>query len=174
MADDGHGAPAKFAQSRDDRFVIGVATVPVQFDKIREQQTDKIQRIRTLLVTRDLRALPRPQVRVKFAPQFRDLLADTLQFRVGMRVAGQVAQFLDVFFKAFNFPLALDFYLAVALFRTAGGWRAGFGFFFCAHSGTIRTAGVPPLFRTSSTNSRPGFTPSCASTPATAAPRAHN
>ena len=67
MADDGHGPPMKFSQSRDDRLVVGIAAVPVQLDKIRKQQTDKIQRVRTLLVTRDLRALPRPQVRVKLA-----------------------------------------------------------------------------------------------------------
>src|SRR5260370_23487871 len=158
MADDGHGAPMKFSQSRDDRFVVGVATVPVQFDKFREQQSNKIQRVGTLLVTRDLRALPRPQVRVKFAPQFRDLLADALQFRVGIRVAGQVTQFLDVFFQAFNFPLALDFDLAAALFRTVGGRRAGFGFFFSAHSGTIRTTGFPQISRTASTNSGVVFT----------------
>jgi len=39
-----------------------------------------------------------PQVRVKLAPQFRDLLADTPQLRVGIRVSGQVAQFFDIFF----------------------------------------------------------------------------
>src|SRR5712664_3425313 len=174
MADDGHGAPVKFSQSRDDRLVIGVATVPVQFDKIREQQTDKIQRVGTLLVTRDLRALPRPQVRIKFAPQFRDLLADTLQFGVGMRVPGQVTQFLDVFFQAFDFPLALDFYLAVALFRTVGGRRAGFGFFFCAHSGTIRTAGLPQISRTASTNSGVVFTRCCACSTAIEPSGEHN
>src|SRR5258708_10427745 len=170
MADDGHGAPVKFSQSRDDRLVIGVATVPVQLDKIREQQTDEIQRVGTLLVTRDLRALPRPQMRVKFAPQFRDLPANALKFRVGIRVAGQVTQFLDVFFQAFNFPLALDFFLAVAVFRTAGGWRARFGFFFSAHSGTIRTAGVPPIFWTLAPNSGLVFSPCCASTPPTQPP----
>jgi len=58
----------KFSQSRDDRLVVGIAAVTVQLDKIREQQTNKIERVRTLLVTRDLRALPRPQVRVKLAP----------------------------------------------------------------------------------------------------------
>src|SRR5258708_23629872 len=158
MADDGHGPPVKFSQSRDDRITIGVATVPVKRDKIREQQTDKIQGVGTLLVTRDLRALPRPQVRIKFAPQFRDLPADALQFRVGIRVAGKVTQFLDVFFQAFNFPLALDFDLAAALFRTVGWRRAGFCFFFCAHSGTIRTAGVPQISWTAAPNSGVGFT----------------
>src|SRR5258707_11082366 len=155
----------KFSQSCDNRLVVGIAAVAVQFDKIREQQTDKIQRVRTLLVTRNLRSLPRRQMRVKFASQFRDLLADAFQFRVGMRVAGEVAQFLDIFFQT------LDFLVAVGLFRMAGAWRdAGFGFFFWAHSGTIRTAGVPQIFRAASTQSGVAFSRrlACDTAPATA------
>ena len=81
----------KFPQPHDNRFVVGISPVAVQFDKIREQQTNKIQCIKTLLIARDLRALPRPQMRVKFPAQFRDLLADTLQFGVGIGVAGKMA-----------------------------------------------------------------------------------
>src|SRR5260370_2857219 len=138
----------KFSQSSDDRFVVGVAAVSVKFYEICEQQINKIQRIRTLLVTRNLRALPGPQVGVKFAAQFRNLLADAFEFRVGVGVAGEVAQFLDIFFEtlnlflAINFLLALDFFLAVGLFRKGGGRSAGFVFFFSLHCGTIRTAGV--------------------------------
>ena len=90
-------------------------------------------------MARDLRALPRPQVGVKLAPQFRDLLADTPQLRVGIRVSGQVAQFFDIFFQAF------DFLLTVLLFRWVGERRAGFVFFSCAHSGTILTARLPQI-----------------------------
>src|SRR5713101_7960524 len=116
MTDDGHGAPMKFSQSRNYSLVVGVAAVAVQLDKIREQQSYKIQRVRTLLVTRDLRSLPRPQVRVKLAPQF-----------------------LDIFFQA------VDFFLAAALFRTVGGRWSGFVLVFCSHSGTIRTACLPQI-----------------------------
>src|SRR5258706_8967657 len=154
MADDSHGAPVKFSQSRDDRLVVGITTIPVQLDKIRKQETDKIQGVRTLLVTRDLRALPRPHMGVKLAAQFPDLVADALQFRVGIRVPGQVAQFLDIFFQA------LDFFLAVALFRTGRGRSGGFGFFFWPHSGTIRTAGWAPNFPAPSTQLGRGFSAS--------------
>src|SRR5207302_3230430 len=45
MADDGHGPPMKFSQSRDDRLVVGIAAVPVQLDKIRKQQDRKSTRL---------------------------------------------------------------------------------------------------------------------------------
>ena len=59
----------------------------MQLDKIGEQQCDKVGSIRPLLVPRDLRALPRPQVRVKFAPQLRDLFSDPLQLSIRFLVA---------------------------------------------------------------------------------------
>src|SRR4029077_8870827 len=99
-------------------------------------------------MARNLGALPWPQVHVKFAAEFRDLLANALQFRFGIRVAGEVAQFLDVFFEA------LDFLLAVGLFRMVLARRGdGFGFVFGAHSGTRRPAGWPQISRTASSNS---------------------
>src|SRR5882724_4638674 len=119
-------------------------------------------------MARDLRALPWPQVRVKFAAQFRDLLADTLQFGVGIGVAGEVAQFLDIFFKAF------DFLLAVGLLRVVRRRRGSFCFILCGHSGTIRTAGLPQISRTASSNSGVFFTRCCACNTATAPSGEHN
>jgi hypothetical protein len=63
-------------------------------------------------------------VGVKLAAQFRDLLADAFELRVGVCVAGQVAQLFDVFFEA------LDFLLAFRLLRMIRAWCSGFGFVF--------------------------------------------
>ena len=68
----------KFSQPRDYRFVVGIPPVTVQLDKIGEQETDKVQGIRTLLMTGDLRTLPWAQVVVEFAAEFSNLLADAL------------------------------------------------------------------------------------------------
>ncbi len=91
MADDGHGTAVKFCQTRNDGLVVGVAAVAVQFDKIGEQQGDKIQRVGTLLVARNLGTLPWPEMSVKFPAQFRNLLANASQFHFGIGVAGELA-----------------------------------------------------------------------------------
>jgi hypothetical protein len=66
-----------------------------------------------LLVTRDLRALPRTQVRIELSPQLRDLLANALQLHIRIGVSGQLAQLFDVFFEALNFLLAFQLFLSV-------------------------------------------------------------
>src|SRR6266850_1096534 len=141
MADDRHRAPVEFSQAGNNGFVVSVAAVPVQFDKICEEQIDKVQRVRPLLVPRDLRALPRPQVRVELAPEFRHLAANTLQLRVRIRVARQMPQLFDVLFQP------LDLLLAVL------NRRPSFVFFFGAHSATVAIERAPQICRTVSANS---------------------
>src|SRR5258708_6230238 len=119
-----HWPPMKFSQSRDNRFIVGIPPVAVQFDKIGEQQSNKIQCIRALLVTRDLRALPRAKVGVKLAAQFPNLFTNAFELGAGASVSGEVAQFLDIFFEA------LDFLLAFCFFRVVQTWCTGFRFVF--------------------------------------------
>jgi hypothetical protein len=76
-------------------------------------------------MTRDLRALPWPQMRIKLAPQFRNLAAQAFQLRVGVFIAGKMPQLFDVFLQA------LDLLLAVKRRRDS------FVFFFCAHGVTV-------------------------------------
>src|SRR5436853_410647 len=125
-------------------------------------------------MTCDLRALPRPQVRIELPPQFRDLLTDTFHFPVGVGVAGQVAQFLDIFFQTFDFFLTLNFFLLFCVFRVRGRRSGGLVFFFSFHSGTIRTAGLPQISRIASTSSGDVFTRSCAGSTATEPSGEHN
>src|SRR5260370_30049644 len=158
----------KFSQTRDNRFIVGVPPVTVQFDKISEQQSNKIQCIRALLVTRDLRALPGTHVGVKFASQFPDLFANAFEFGVGALVSGEVAQLLDIFFQA------LDFLLAFGFFRTVQRQSAGFVLSFGAHSGTVRTAGWPQISRMASSNSGEFFTRCCACSIAVEPSGGHN
>src|SRR5260370_37390725 len=158
----------KFSQTRDNRFIVGVPPVTVQFDKISEQQSNKIQCIRALLVTRDLCALPGTHVGVKFASQFPDLFANAFEFGVGALVSGEVAQLLDIFFQA------LDFLLAFGFFRTVQRRSAGFVLSLGAHSGTVRTAGWPQISRMASSNSGVVFTRCCAFSTATGPVREDN
>src|SRR5260370_3083783 len=118
MANNRHGPSVKFAKPGNDRLVVSITTVAMQFDKFRKEKSDKIQRIRTLLVTRDLRTLPRPQMGVKFAPQFRDLLADTIQLGVRIRVARKVTQLLDIFLQTLDLLFTPDFRFARVLLPT--------------------------------------------------------
>src|SRR5713101_2334221 len=146
MADDRHRTPVEFSQPRNNGFVVGVAAVPVQFNKVREKQIDKVQRVRSLLVPRDLRALPRPQVRVELSPQFRHVAAKTLQLRVCIPVARQMPQLFHVFFQS------LDLLLAVRKRRYP------FVFLFRAHSVSVATERAPQICRTVSANSRVDLT----------------
>src|SRR6266850_5873017 len=141
MADDRHRTSVEFSQAGNNGFVVGVAAVSVQFNKVREKQIDKVQRVRPLLVPRDLRALPRPQMRVELAPQFRHLAANTLQLRVCIPVARKMPQLFHVFFQPFDLLLAV-------LNR-----RPSFVFFFGAHSDTVTTERAPQICRTAAANS---------------------
>src|SRR5882762_4701759 len=139
--------PVEFSQSRDNRFIVAVAAVAVHLEKIGEQQPDKIQRVRPLRMPRNLRALPGPDVRVKFAPQLRHLLANALEFRVAVRASRKMAQLLDIFFQA------VDCALASSLRRSL---------FSGTHHITSSTACVPQICRTDSISSAFTVTRSCA------------
>src|SRR6267378_4841791 len=155
MADDRHWTPMEFSEPRNNRFVVGVAAVPVQFNKVREKQVDKVQRVRPLLVPRDLRALPRPQMRVELAPEFRHVAAKTLQLRVRTLAAREVPQLFHVFFKPFDLLLAVR------------KRRYPFVFLFRAHSATVATERAPQICRTDSANSGVDLTRCCACSTAT-------
>src|SRR5882724_9841405 len=155
MADDRHRTPVKLSQPRNNGFVVRVAAVPVQFNKICEKQIDKVQRVRPLLVPGDLRALPRPQMRVELAPQFRHLAANTLQLRVCIPVARKMPQLFHVFFQPFDLLLAV-------LNR-----RPSLVFFFGAHSATAATERAPQICRTAAVNSGVDLTRCCACSTAT-------
>src|SRR5712664_269885 len=99
------GPSMKFPKPCDDCLVVAVPAVAMQFDEIGEQQPDKIQRVRPLRMARDLRALPRPHVLVKFVPQLRHLLANSLDLRLSVGAACKMAQILDVLFQAVDLPL---------------------------------------------------------------------
>src|SRR6267154_2713830 len=147
VTDHRHGPPVKFRQAGDYSFVVAVATVAVHLKKISEQQSDEIQRIRALRMPRDLRALPRSDMRVEFAPQLRHLLANALEFRVAVRTRRKVAQLLDIFFQA------VDRALASSLRRSL---------FSGAHHITSSMAWVPQICRTDSIRSAFTVTRSCA------------
>src|SRR5437660_1508702 len=119
----------------------------MHLEKIGEQQPDKIQRVRALRMPRDLRALPRSNMRVKFAAQFRHLLANALKLRVSVGTRRKVAQLLDIFFQA------VDRALANSLRR---------GLFSGAHHITSSIACVPQIWRTDSISSAFTVTRSCA------------
>ena len=55
---------------------------------------------------RNLRSLPRTEVRIKLLAQLRHLLANPLQFRIGVFVAGQPPQIFHVLFQALDLALA--------------------------------------------------------------------
>src|SRR5712664_2524924 len=155
MADDRHWAPVESSEARNNGFVVGVAAIPVQFNKVREKQVDKVQRVRPLLVPRDLRALPWPQMRVELAPEFRDVAAKTLQLRVRTLAAREVPQLFYVFFKPFDLLLAVR------------KRRYPFVFLFRAHSATVATERAPQIPRTVSANSGVDLTRCCACRTAT-------
>src|SRR4029077_4054855 len=101
-----HRPTVKFGQPRDDGFVVAVSAIAVQLDKIGEQQSDKIQRVRPLRMPRDLRALPGTEMVIKLAPQLRYLPANPLKLRLSVGASGKMAQLLDVFFEAIDLALA--------------------------------------------------------------------
>src|SRR5438105_136362 len=147
MADDRHGPAVILRKARNDGFVVGEAAVAVQFHEIRKKIIDVVQRVRPLLVPRDLFALPGPQMGIKLETQLRHLLADALQLCLFVPIAGQAPQFLDIFLEMFDHFLAFGLLLVqLVLF-----------FFFRSHAPTT-TACPPQTRRIASTNSGEGFT----------------
>ena len=109
---------------------------------------DIVQRVRALLMSRDLRALPGTQMRVEVAAKLRDLLANAFQLQVRFRSTRQPPQFLDIFLEMLDHLLAFGLLLLqVVLF-----------FFFRSHAPTEATACSPQACRIASTNSVEGFT----------------
>src|SRR6267142_710466 len=141
MTDDRHRTPVKLSQPRDNGLVVCVAAVPVQFNKVCEKQIDKVQRVRPLLVPRDLRALPWPQMRVEFSPQFRHVAAKTVQLRGRLLATRKMPQLFHVLFQPLDLLLA------------ARNRRSQFVSFFRAHSATVATERPPQICRTVSANS---------------------
>ena len=107
VADDGYGPSVKLRETRNQGFVVAIAAVAVQLDKVGEKHADVIERVRTLRVPRNLGALPGPEVAVKFPAQLGHLLTNSFELCVGFFVAGELAQFLNVFFEALDLALAL-------------------------------------------------------------------
>jgi hypothetical protein len=56
----------------------------------------------------DLRALPRPEVGVKLAAEFEHFPFQALYFFFALIGRGEAAEFLDVFFEAVDFALAIE------------------------------------------------------------------
>src|ERR1700685_4553808 len=107
MADDCYGAPVKLCEPGDQGLVVAIAAVAMQFNKVREEHRDIVQRIRALLVTRNLSTLPGPQMAVKLPAQLSNLPADALELRVGLFVPCELAQLFDIFFQALDFALSI-------------------------------------------------------------------
>src|ERR1700730_18265844 len=152
MANNRHRPPVKFPKACDDRLVVAVSAVSVQFHKIGEQQADKIQRIWPLWMPRDLRALPRTEMLIKFAPQLGHLLANPFYLGVAVGASGKMAHLLDVFLQA------VDLALAASLGRN---------FFSGCHHITNSMACAPQMCRTDSTSSALTVTRCCACSTAT-------
>jgi hypothetical protein len=53
-------------------------------------------------MTRDLRALPGSQVRIKLVAKFRDLLPDAFELRFGHWTVGELTQLFDVFLETLD------------------------------------------------------------------------
>jgi hypothetical protein len=77
----------KLGEPRNDSLVVAEEAITVQRHEIREKQCNKVLGIRPLGMSRNLRALPRPEVRVEFPAQFSNLLADALYFGIGIPIA---------------------------------------------------------------------------------------
>src|SRR5213080_210805 len=158
MADHRHGPTMVFRKPSNNGLIVGEAAIAMQLHEVGEKIIDKVQRIRTLLVPRDLRALPGPQMDVKLPSQLGDLLADAFQLGVRFSVARQAPQFLDVFLEMLDH--LLPFFELV--------------FFFRSHAPTGATACSPQTCRIASTNSGDGFTRCCARITATEPSGRHN
>src|SRR5712691_10462354 len=156
MTDDGHGPSVIFPETRYNGLIVSISAVAVQLDKIGKQQPNEVERIRTLWVSGNMRALPRSQVRVKFASQFGNLMTDAFELRISFVVTRQSPQLLDVLFEALEFLLALGPFLALHQ-RDA---RIVFSLW--AHHATVRTAASPQSCCTASTNSGTVLTRCCA------------
>jgi hypothetical protein len=107
MTDDGNRPSIKLGESGNQGLVVAVAAVAVQLQEVREEHPDIIQRVRPMGVARDLGALPGTEMAVKFLPKLKHLLADAFELRVGLFVAGEVAQLFNVFFQALDLRLTI-------------------------------------------------------------------
>src|SRR5262249_25938549 len=97
----------KAREARHQCGIIPVASVAVQFRKIREEQPRKIQRVRPLRMARNLGALPGAEMSVELALEFAHLLAQTLQLFFRRRRRRDPAQIFDFALKLSQFPLSL-------------------------------------------------------------------
>src|SRR5690606_18008123 len=80
MAHHHHGPPVEPRPPAYDRFVIAVVAVAVQLDEVGERAIDVVERERPLRVTRELHALHRRQVAVRFLAQTTRLLLQQPHF----------------------------------------------------------------------------------------------
>src|ERR1700676_2717318 len=108
MADDGNRPSIKLGEPRNQGLVVAVAAVAVQLDEVREEHRDVIQRVRPLGVPGDLGALPGTEMAIKFLAKLDHLLADAFELRVGLFVAGELAQFFNVFLQALDLALTIS------------------------------------------------------------------
>src|SRR5690242_16609626 len=112
---------------------------------------------------RNLRALPGPKMRVKFAPELGDFRAQPLQLRVGILVTGQDLQVVHFLFELFQLALPRLGYFLRRLFL-----------FFNGHA-LPATAAASLLTRcTASFSSGDAFTRCCEATTATVPSGASN
>ena len=100
------GASVKSRKSGDQRRIISIRAVAVNFGEVRKKQADVIERVRTFGMARHLRALPRTKIREEFVLEFVDLFAKAVDFAVGM-IGGNSAQVFDVALETPNFFAAI-------------------------------------------------------------------
>ena len=101
MADHHAGLAVETREAADDRQVVRIVAVAVQFVEIGEQLVHVVERVRALRMTGDLRNLPRRQVRVQIFGQLLALLGQPLDlFRnIDGRIVLHEAQFFDLRFE---------------------------------------------------------------------------
>lgn len=89
---------AEAREAADDRHVVRECAVAVQLVKIGKQFRNVIERVRTLRMPRDLRDLPRRQVRVEVFRQLLAFLRQPLDFfrNVDSRVVLHESQLFDL------------------------------------------------------------------------------
>ena len=59
MADDSHGHSMEAREAANDRGVVSITTIPMDFNKVFEQSLDKVQRMRPLRMPGELNSLKR-------------------------------------------------------------------------------------------------------------------
>ena len=116
VAEDGHAAAVKRAETREDRLVVAEGAIAVQLYDIREQRVEVVLYLRPFGMARDLNAVPRREVMVGLDTQGLDLLGERVDLCGEFRVLSQVeaAQFIDLLLEFREGTLELH---EVALFR---------------------------------------------------------